>query len=127
MFCAFAGPPKIVRLHGTGNTVYPTDAAFDKLLAHFHDHVAARAIIEVTVTRISDSCGFGVPLMSYVGERDLLDRWAEAKGSDGLREYRNDKNRQSIDGNKGYNMPNHSPDPRTASVTPAAGQLPRQP
>ena len=57
-----------------------------------------RAVIVVAVERISDSCGYAVPFMDYVGDRDLLSRWAERKGDDGLAEYRKRKNSASIDG-----------------------------
>jgi predicted pyridoxine 5'-phosphate oxidase superfamily flavin-nucleotide-binding protein len=57
-----------------------------------------RAVITVDVTRISDSCGYGVPVMEVVGERDLLRLTAEKKGPDGMARYRADKNALSIDG-----------------------------
>src|ERR1700712_4625985 len=77
MFCAFEGPPRILRLHGTGEVVVPEDPEFDALLAAGFDEPAApearRAIIRVTVTRVADSCGYGVPLLSYEGERPHSD------------------------------------------------------
>src|SRR4051812_39987049 len=77
MFCSFDGPPRILRLHGTGEVVLPGDPAFDGLLAAgFHEPAAPearRAIIVVHVTRVADSCGYGVPLMSYDGEREHSD------------------------------------------------------
>jgi hypothetical protein len=115
MFCAFEGPPKIVRLHGKGEVVYPANEAFKALSVNFREHLAARAIVLVTVTRISDSCGFGVPLMSFLGERDLIGKWAEKTGREGLQRYRFEKNRQSIDGIEGLRAPNMGPglaDPR---------------
>jgi hypothetical protein len=57
-----------------------------------------RAIIRTKVSRISDSCGFAVPFFDYQGQRDLLDKWAEAKGDAKLKEYRQEKNARSIDG-----------------------------
>jgi hypothetical protein len=100
MFCAFAGPPNIVRLHGTGRAVLPADPDHDGLLAAFpqpRTH-GLRAIIDVAVERVSDSCGYAVPLMDYVGDRDLLVRWAERKSDADLVGYANDKNLRSIDG-----------------------------
>jgi hypothetical protein len=100
MFCAFAGPPNIVRLHGTGRAVFPRDPDFDELIAEFPAprlH-ALRSIIEVTVHRVSDSCGFAVPLMDHVGDRDLLTSWAERKSDADLAEYATTKNLRSIDG-----------------------------
>src|SRR5690606_25603341 len=76
MFCAFEGPPDIVRLHGHGRFVTLYDEGYDDLLTHFDGGVdeasGARAVVVVDVDRVSDSCGYGVPLMDYRGERDLL-------------------------------------------------------
>jgi hypothetical protein len=102
MFCAFDGPPKVVRLHGRAEVVYPSHPDFPQLLALFPGNPGARGIIRVAVTRIGDSCGYAVPLMKFEGERDVLDRWAEKKGPEGLQDYRRQKNRASIDGNLGY-------------------------
>jgi len=102
MFCAFSGPPKIVRLHGTGAVIYPGDRDFERLSEHFPDHPGARAIIRVTVARISDSCGYAVPFLDFVENRDALDKWCEKKGPEGLAVYRRDKNRASIDNIPGY-------------------------
>jgi hypothetical protein len=98
MFCAFQGPPKILRLHGHGRAVEPHDAEFTELQAHFHELVGTRAIIVVEVTRISDSCGYGVPLLKFESERADLPTWCRKRGTDGLKIYRQQKNRQSIDG-----------------------------
>ena len=74
MLCAFDGPPRILRLHGTGEVVLAGDERFEALLQQFGFEPfevpeSHRAIILVSVTRIADSCGYGVPLMDYVGER----------------------------------------------------------
>ncbi len=102
MFCAFDGPPRIVRLHGKAEVLYPTHPDFDKLSGHFQAHVGSRAIVRIAVTRISDSCGYAVPLFDFAGDRDVLDKWAEAKGPEGLIAYRAAKNGASVDGNPGY-------------------------
>jgi hypothetical protein len=112
MFCAFDGPPKIVRLHGRAEVVYPSHQDFTALRALFPEYPGARGIIRVTITRIGDSCGYAVPLMNFEGPRDALDRWAEKKGPDGLQEYRQQKNRASIDGNEGYKELNPAPGTR---------------
>jgi hypothetical protein len=52
----------------------------------------------VDVTRISDSCGYGVPLFKYERERDQLPAWVERKGAEGLAQYKREKNATSIDG-----------------------------
>jgi hypothetical protein len=98
MFCAFAGPPRILRLYGRGRVVLPEDAEWSGLVGRFPDHAGARHIITADVERVQTSCGFGVPLMEYEGQRDTLLRWAEAKGEDELEQYREQKNRVSIDG-----------------------------
>ncbi|GAA2760472.1 pyridoxamine 5'-phosphate oxidase family protein [Actinopolymorpha rutila] len=98
MFCAFEGPPNVVRLHGRGRVVSMYDEEFAGLAALFTERRGARAVIVVDVTRISDSCGYGVPLMDYVGERDLLPQHMGRKGEEGLRDYRRQKNQRSVDG-----------------------------
>jgi hypothetical protein len=98
MFCNFEGPPKIVRLHGRGRAVEPHSSEFPDLAAQFPHYETTRAIIVVDVTRVSHSCGFGVPFLKYEGERDQHFRWAQKKGPEGLRAYKQEKNRRSIDG-----------------------------
>jgi predicted pyridoxine 5'-phosphate oxidase superfamily flavin-nucleotide-binding protein len=98
MFCAFEGPPRIVRLYGRGTVVARGDAAFTALAAQFPSHEGTRAVIRVELDRIMDSCGYAVPLLAYQGERDQLPKWAAHKGEDGLRTYRDEWNRKSIDG-----------------------------
>jgi hypothetical protein len=102
MFCAFAGPPRICRLYGRGTVHTVGSAAFDALAGEFPALPGARAVIDVDVTRISTSCGFGVPVMDLVGSRDDLDNWARRKGDDGLVEYRETRNATSIDGLAGF-------------------------
>jgi hypothetical protein len=100
MFCAFEGPPKIVRLHGRGRVLLPNEPEFGTLLDCFPNGPAPglRSIIDVAVSRISDSCGYQVPLMEYLGDRDLLTRWAQRKSVEDLEEYRSTRNARSIDG-----------------------------
>lgn len=98
MFCAFQGAPKILRLHGHGRVVEPHEAEFPALQAHFPVYEGTRAIMLVEVTRISDSCGYGVPLLKYEAERTALPAWCRKRGTEGLKIYRQEKNRQSIDG-----------------------------
>lgn len=107
MLCAFAGPPRILRLHGRGEVVMSSDPRFDELLersAFLEPEVseARRAIVLVTVTRVADSCGYGVPLMSFEGERTHQSAWAQKKlrvgGPEAFLEYQRDKNAESLDG-----------------------------
>lgn len=98
MFCAFDGPPRIVRLNGKGRALLPGEADFEAIRADFPDLPGVRSIIQLDVSRIADSCGFSVPLYSYEGERDQLLKWAERKGEKGLSEYVRDNNDKSLDG-----------------------------
>lgn len=98
MFCAFSGPPKILRLYGTGRVVMPGDPEWDELLPRFGARPAVRSIIVVSCERIADSCGHGVPLMTYEQDRDLLKQWADRKDARQLRDYRAKHNRRSVDG-----------------------------
>jgi len=102
MFCAFEGPPKIVRLHGTGEALEVGDPRFATLAARFPPYEGTRAVIRVRVERISDSCGYGVPLYRFEGQRTQLQEWAQRKGPDGVGTYRAEKNRTSIDGLPGF-------------------------
>ena len=97
MFCALAGAPKILKLHGNGQVITPASPLWTELRALFPDYPGARAIIQADITRISDSCGYGVPKFEYTEERDTLEKWAEAKGVEGLPLYQQEKNARSID------------------------------
>ena len=98
MFCAFSGPPRILRLYGQGRAVLPNEAEWPPLRIEFPDLLGERSIVVMEVERIADSCGFAVPLFEHVGDRSQLIEYAERKGAEGLREYRAEKNRVSIDG-----------------------------
>jgi hypothetical protein len=98
MVCAFEGPPKIVRLHGRGEPIEPSHVEYAGLRSLFPPDVQARSMIRVNLERISDSCGYGVPLFAFQGHRRQLPAWAERKGEDGLIEYQKKNNRASIDG-----------------------------
>lgn len=99
MFCAFVGPPRIVRLHGTGRAVARDSPEFESLAVRFPgaSGVGVRSVILVEVSRISDSCGYGVPLMLFDEHRPTMDQWANRKGVSGIRDYWAEKNRRSID------------------------------
>jgi hypothetical protein len=105
MWCAFTGPPRIVRLHGRGSVHLPGSPLFQDVTVRHRDHLSTRAVISVDVERVSDSCGYGVPLMDLVGERDQIDRWAASKGPDGIRDYISAKNAASLDGLPGLPHP----------------------
>ncbi|MGO8956395.1 MAG: pyridoxamine 5'-phosphate oxidase family protein [Streptosporangiaceae bacterium] len=102
MFCSFEQQPKILRLYGAGRVVLPGEPRWDELAGHFPKagtgRGSERAIIVVDVHRIADSCGYAVPLMDLVEERDLQIRWADGKSAGELAAYRAEKNAVSIDG-----------------------------
>ena len=98
MFCAFDGKPNIVRLHGRGEVLLPSHPRFAELSALFPPNPGTRALIHVQVQRVSTSCGYSVPTFDFRADRDILDRWATAKGEEGLAEYRATKNAASLDG-----------------------------
>ena len=98
MFCAFNGSPKIVRLHGCGRAIEVHENEFNSLKSHFPEREGARAIVVVEISRVSDSCGFGVPILKYAEDRPQLDAWIQNKGPGGLTKYRREKNRTSLDG-----------------------------
>jgi pyridoxamine 5'-phosphate oxidase-like protein len=107
MFCAFGGPPKIVRLSGSGSAVLPGDGRWEEFIAHFAGLPTAgiRSIVVVAVDRIADSCGYSVPYLDYVGERTILWDDHERKGPERLAEYRAERNAASIDGLPGLPAP----------------------
>jgi hypothetical protein len=107
MLCAFEGPPRILRLHGRGEVVVADDPGFSELLerCEFDEpelEESRRAVVVVHVDRIADSCGYGVPLMGYEGERPHYDAWARKKvrvaGPDALDRYAEEHNSESLDG-----------------------------
>jgi len=97
MFCAVAGPPRILRLYGAGRVALPGSVAWVAVRPLFPDYPGARQLIVADIARVQTSCGFGVPLYDYAGQRDTLLKWAEAKGDQGLEAYRRQKNGRSLD------------------------------
>lgn len=98
MFCGFEGPPRIVRLHGTAEVCGLGSPQYDSLTSLFPVYVGSRSIVRARLTRISGSCGYGVPRYRYDGDRNTLVRWSESKGQDALAQYRQSKNARSLDG-----------------------------
>jgi hypothetical protein len=97
MFCAFAGPPRILRLYGVGTVVLPESPRWAELAERFPAYPGARQIVVAEIRRVQTSCGYAVPRMDYVRQRDTLLRWADAK-AEALPAYRREKNARSIDG-----------------------------
>jgi Pyridoxamine 5'-phosphate oxidase len=105
MFCSFTSETKILRIYGTGRVVLPGDDDWPRLAGHFPDAGGTgtgrgnqRAIIVVTADRISDSCGYAVPVMELIEERDVLTRWSDRRSAEQLTAYRAEHNSASIDG-----------------------------
>ena len=97
MFCSFDKVPNILRLYGRGITVLPGDAEWEELSKHFTIYPSTRQLIVADITKVQTSCGYGVPLYDYTGERSIHFDWAEKKGEDGLKQYVEDNNLASLD------------------------------
>jgi len=108
MVCAFDGPPRIVRLHGRGQVFEPQDETFRQLRGLFPAGLSGRTIIRIAIDRIADSCGYGVPLFAFEGDRPQLHAWATRKGEEGLARYQTEKNAVSIDGLPALRWPTSS-------------------
>lgn len=98
MFCSFEGAPKIIRFHGKGAVFEKGSSEYGERIDAFEEYPGTRSIIEIEIDRISDSCGFTVPLYEFKEDRGALLKWAEQKGPEGVLEYQQDKNLKSLDG-----------------------------
>ncbi len=98
MFCAFEGNPNILRLYGKGYTVLPGNSEWESMSAQFTIYPSTRQLIVADISKVQTSCGFGVSLYEYVGERDHHFKWAEQRGQAGLETYQHEKNLRSLDG-----------------------------
>ncbi len=105
MFCAFAGKANILRIYGRGEAVSFDDPGFDELCQLFPPEPRVRSVIKVTITRIADSCGWGVPFYDFVGERDQLRRSHLNHSPEDFKAYRYNTNSKSIDGLMGLIKP----------------------
>lgn len=102
MFCAFDGPPLILRIYGKARVLHKNDHDWDELFAHFDPLPGTRQIFDLSIELVQTSCGMAVPYYSYTSERELLTDWARRKGDKGLKQYWEEKNQSSID-----NIPTH--------------------
>ncbi len=98
MFAAFEGNPQILRLYGTAKAVHMSDPEWEALFAMFRPFPGARQIFDLHVELVMTSCGMGVPLFEYVGERNSLKEWAARVGDEGVRRFWREHNRVSLDG-----------------------------
>lgn len=102
MFCAFDGAPLILRLYGSARVIHQNDKEWQEMFSYFKPLPGARQIFDLAIELVQTSCGFGVPYLSYAGERPTLSDWAVKKGDEGIRHYWEEKNQFSID-----NLPTH--------------------
>lgn len=98
MFCSFEGPPSILRFYGRGETVLPGTERWDTYAPRFTIHPSTRQLIIATISLVQTSCGWGVPMFDYVGERDVHFKWATKLGQEGLQDYVEENNLISLDG-----------------------------
>jgi len=90
MWCAFEGPPTVLRVHGRGEPVFRDDPRFAELLGHFDpaaDGAGLRAIVLVRAERVSDSCGYAVPFMDYRTDREIHRQYFDRKGEENFSDY----------------------------------------
>lgn len=98
MFCSFENRPAILRLYGRGKIIHEQDSEWNGLIRMFPENIGARQIFDIKVDFVQTSCGFQVPFFDYKGERDLLNKWSEKKGRDGIKLYWKENNKLSLDG-----------------------------
>ena len=88
----------ILRLYGRATAVHPRDPEWSELFPLFPPIPGARQIFDMQVDLVQTSCGNAVPLFDFNEQRDILEKWAERKGEEGLQDYWESKNQVSIDG-----------------------------
>jgi len=98
MWCAFAGPPQILRVYGQARVIHPRDADWQRCTEILPAPLGARQYFEVSINLVQTSCGYAVPLMSYQEDRQALTLWSEKRGADGIQDYWRERNQHSIDG-----------------------------
>ena len=106
MWCAFTGPPRILRVYGTADVIHPRDSDWQQCAALIPPPLGARQYFRVAIELVQTSCGYAVPNMTFNEDRDVLTRWAEKRGPEGIASYWAEKNQHSIDG-----LPTHILDP----------------
>ena len=95
-----------MRLYGRGQVMQFNDPAFAEEIAKFPPgHERARDIIFADIEKVQDSCGWGVPLYEFKGQRDQFLRYIEHPSLEDWHESRLAKNAQSIDGLPGLRRP----------------------
>lgn len=100
MFCAFEGSPMILRIYGTAKVYHEQDAYWKEYIGLFPELAGSRQLVDVNIEMVQISCGMGIPLMDFSGQRDDLKLWAERQGKDRLLAYKEKKNTISLDGHQ---------------------------
>lgn len=98
MWCSFTARPLILRLFGRARTLHVDDPHWNEASAHFPPHRSARQIFDLTVDLVQTSCGYAVPMMEYLSERDTMQKWVDGKSDADIRDYWAERNRKTIDG-----------------------------
>jgi Pyridoxamine 5'-phosphate oxidase len=117
MFCSFDSNAEIVRIYGRGVAIHPSDERWPKLIAHFPKLSGVRQIMEISVESAMNSCGYGVPRMREMTERDTLEKYWTTRGEEKKEQYQQDHNLQSIDGLPTGMPEATTPRPETSSRT----------
>lgn len=81
MLTSFDATARTMRLYGHGHRVDLDDPNLARYRASFADdlHPYVRQAFLIDVERVQTSCGYSIPRMEYLGERNTLDRWCERK------------------------------------------------
>ena len=98
MWCAFEGLPNILRVYGEAQTIHPRDAQWDACTKLLPASPGTRQYFKLKIDLVQTSCGYAVPLMDYQSDRDVLEKWTEKRGLDGIAAYWEERNQRSIDG-----------------------------
>lgn len=98
MWCSFTTRPQILRCYGSARTTQEGDADWAEMLSQFPAHRSARQIYDMSIDMVQTSCGYAIPFMDYVGERDTMQKWVDGKSDAELRDYWRTRNTETIDG-----------------------------
>lgn len=98
MFCSFDKQPLILRLYGEAEVIHPRDNEWDALVGRFPAYAGTRQLYRLRISLVQTSCGYAVPHLTFAGDRQTLENWAEKRGTDGIKDYWAEKNTVSMDG-----------------------------
>lgn len=98
MWCSFTKRPQILRTFGTARVYHEGDAGWEDLIAHFPPHRSARQVFDLSVDLVQTSCGYAVPFMDFVSDRDTMQKWVDDKSDEDIRTYWVERNATTLDG-----------------------------